>query len=63
MDRTIDEYTAGELGVGDEEAGWVELVAGLGAEDGGAADESAVHFLEGVPVGVVEASGESAHDF
>lgn len=38
VDVAVGEDAAGELGVGDEEAGWVELVAGLGAKDAGAAD-------------------------
>ena len=63
MDRTVHEYTAAELGVGDEEAAGVEHVAGLGAENGGPSDEPGIHFRPRVAVAVVEAAGEAAHDF
>ena len=63
VDGAVDEDAAGEFGVGDEEAAWVELVACLASEDGGAADEPGVGFVPGVAVGGVEAAGESAHDF
>lgn len=63
MDGAVDEDTTGELGVFDEETRGVELVAGLGAEDAGGADQAVVHLVEGVTVGGVEAAGETAHDF
>ena len=63
MDAAVDEDAAGVLGVGDEEAGRVELVAGLGAEDDGAADGAGAGFGEGVAVGGVEAATEAAEDF
>lgn len=63
VDGAVDEDAAGELGVGDEEAGRVELVAGLGAEDGGAPDQAGAHFGVRVAVGGVEAAGEAADDF
>ena len=56
VDVAVDEDAAAELGVGDEEAGWVEFVAGLGAEDRGTADVAAVAAGPGVAVGGVEAA-------
>lgn len=50
VDVAVGEDAAGELGVGDEEAGWVELVAGLGAKDAGAADCAVFDAVEGVAV-------------
>ena len=38
MDGAVDEDAAGELGVGYEEAAWVELVACLAPEDGWPSD-------------------------
>ena len=61
VDRAVDEDTAGEFGVGDEEAGRVEFVAGLRAEDRGSADGG--EFGVGITVRGVEAAGESAEDF
>ena len=63
MDATVYKYAAGELGIGDEEAGGVELVAGLGAYDAGGADCAGGGFGVGVAVGRVEAAGEAAHYF
>jgi hypothetical protein len=63
MDGAVDEYATGKLGICDEEAGWVEHVACLGAEDGGASYEPRFHFVKGIAVGSVEAAGESAHYF
>ena len=63
MDAAVDEDAAGVLGVGDEEAGRVELVAGLGPEDDRAADGAGAGFGEGVAVGGVEAAAEAAEDF
>ena len=63
VDVAVDEDAAAELGVGDEEAGRVQLVAGLRAEDGGAADRACVASAPGVAVGGVEAAGEAAEDF
>ena len=44
MDAAVDEDAARVSGVGDEEAGWVELVAGLAADDGRVADEAGEGF-------------------
>lgn len=63
VDVAVDKDAAGELGVVDKEARGVEFVAGLGAEDGGAADAAVVHALKGVAVGGVEAAGEATEDF
>lgn len=61
VDRAVDEDPAGELRVRDEEAGRVELVAGLAAHHGRRADRPGLHFAEGVAVGGVEAPREPAH--
>lgn len=50
MDVAVDEDAAGELSVGNEEAGGIKFVAGLGSEDGRAADGAGVHAVEGVTV-------------
>jgi len=63
MDGAVDEYATGELGICDEETGWVEHIACLGAEDGRASYEPRLHFVKGITVGSVEAAGESAHYF
>ena len=63
MDGAVDEDTARELSVFDEEARGVELVAGLGAEDAGGPDQAVIHLVEGITVGSVEAAGETTHDF
>ena len=63
MDTAVHEDTTGVLRVGDEEAGGIELVAGLRADHGGSADEAGKGFGVGVTVGGVEAAGEAAHDF
>ena len=63
VDAAVDEDAARVLGVGDEEARRVEFVAGLGAEDGGGADQAGGCFGMRVAVGVVEAAGEATHDF
>jgi hypothetical protein len=62
VDVAVDENPAAELGVRDEEAGRVELVAGLRAEDGGPPDGAVGDAREGVAVGGVEAAGEAAED-
>lgn len=63
MDGAVDEYPAGELGVGDEEAARVQLVAGLAAHYGGCAQCTGGHFGVCVAVGGVEAAREAAHYF
>lgn len=63
MDGAVDEDAAGELGVLHKEARRVELVAGLRAEHGGAADEALAHLLVRIAVRGVKAPREAAHDF
>ena len=63
VNRAVDEDPAGELRVSNEEAGRVELVAGLAAHDGGRTNGADLHFVVGVSVGGVEAAGEAAHYF
>lgn len=63
MDGAVDEDPAGELCVFDEEAGRIEFVAGLRAEDTGDAYGTSGDFVGGVTVRGVEAAGEGAHDF
>ena len=63
VDGAVDEDAAGELGVLDEKARGVELVAGLRAEDAGDADVAGGDLGEGVAVGGVEAAREAAHYF
>lgn len=63
VDIAVDEDAAAELGVVDEEAAGVQLVAGLGAEDGEAADGGCGGARVGVAVRGVEAAGEAAHYF
>ena len=61
VDVAIDEDTTTELSVGNEETGGVELVASLGAEDGGTTNSAVIHALESVTVRGVEAAREAAH--
>lgn len=51
------------LGVGDEEAGGVELVAGLGAENAGSADLTGGDFAVSGAVGGVETAGKTTDYF
>lgn len=63
VDVAIDEDAAGVLRIVDEEAGRVQLVAGLRADDAWAADSAARAAGVRVAVGGVEAAGEAAEDF
>lgn len=63
MDGAVHEDTTRELGVGDEEPGGVQLVAGLTAHDGGRTNSTSRHLVECVTVGGIEATGETAHHF
>ena len=63
VDGAVDEDPAGELGVGDEEAARVQLVAGLAAHYGGCAQCAGGHFSMCVAVGGIEAAREAAHYF
>ena len=62
MDVAVDKDVAGKLGVGNVKAGGTELIADLGAEDGGSSDGAGVHVVEGISEGCVEPVGETAHD-
>lgn len=61
VDRAVHKDSAGKFGVGDEEAGRIELVAGLTPHDGGGADSAGRHFCERISVGGIETTGETAH--
>ena len=62
VDVAVDEDTARELGVLDEEARGVVLVTCLGAEDGRSANVTRLDESIGVAVGSVKAAGETTHD-
>lgn len=61
MDGAVNKDSAGEFGVGDEEAGGIKLVAGLTAHDGGGANGAGRHLGEGISIGSIEATGKTAH--
>lgn len=63
VDGAVHEDTTRELGVGDEEPGGVQLVAGLTAHDGGSTNSTSGHLVECITVGGIEATGETAHYF
>lgn len=63
MDVAVDEDAAGVSGVVHEEAGRVELVAGLRSDYGWPSDVAAFHACVGVAVAGVEAPAEAAHYF
>jgi len=57
----VDEDAAGPGRVLQVEAGRVQLVARLAADDRGSADQAPVDLVDGVAEGVVEAAREAAH--
>lgn len=63
MDRAIDKYPTVAFGIAHEEAGLVEEVAGVAADDEGLADGAGFDLGGGVAVAGVEAAGEAGHDF
>lgn len=63
VDRAVHEDSTGELGVRNEEATWVELVASLGAEDRWCTDIAIGCALVSIAVGGVEATREAANNF
>jgi hypothetical protein len=63
VDRAVHKYSTGELGVRNEEATWIELVASLGAEDRWCTDITVGCALVSIAVGGVEATREAANDF